>query len=90
MPDGSSYAENLAQTPDLLVELNDAVKKLDDLIFSEDSISEGGISYDDIELWPRLRALTMIKGVELPPKLKAYIEGMAEKTDIPLFYYCAS
>lgn len=34
----------------------------------------------------RLSFKQVIKGLVLPPKLKAYLETMSEKTEIPLYY----
>ena len=53
-------------TDDLLPELNEKLKELDELIYSETSCTEGiGFSYDDVDLWARLRSLTVIKGAQI-------------------------
>ena len=44
------------------------------------------MSYDDIDLFGKTRGLTVVKGLVLPPTLKAYLERMAEKTEIPLYH----
>lgn len=90
IPDGTSYDDAIAQTPQLLVEFNEELKKLDAMLYSEECATEGGVSYDDIELFPRVRGFTMVRGVVFPPKLDAYARSMAERCDIPLYYYCAS
>ena len=44
-----------------------------------------GVSYDDIDLWARLRSLTVIKGVVLPPKVRAYLDHFEKAGDVPLY-----
>lgn len=78
------YATHFENSEELIKKLNAVTPELEDLIHSEESVSPGGVGYDDITFWDRLRALTLLKGVELGPKAKAYIEKMSEKTDIPL------
>eukprot|EP00217_Crustomastix_stigmatica_P011731 CAMPEP_0183791970 /NCGR_PEP_ID=MMETSP0803_2-20130417/2237_1 /TAXON_ID=195967 /ORGANISM="Crustomastix stigmata, Strain CCMP3273" /LENGTH=282 /DNA_ID=CAMNT_0026036309 /DNA_START=35 /DNA_END=883 /DNA_ORIENTATION=- len=73
-------------TPELLPQLNEALAKLEGLIYSEDYCTEGGLSYDDIDLWARLRSITLVKGAEFGPKTKAYLENLSERGDIPLYF----
>uniref|UniRef100_A0A7S2V214 GST N-terminal domain-containing protein n=1 Tax=Fibrocapsa japonica TaxID=94617 RepID=A0A7S2V214_9STRA len=79
------YAESLAMTDELLPKLNEMLKELDDMIYCEEYCTEGGMCMDDVDLWSRLRSITVIKGVELPSKLKAYMEYYSEKGDMPLY-----
>lgn len=78
------YASHMANTSALLSELNAAFQELEDLINSEESISAGGIGYDDVTFWDRLRGATLIRGLEMGPCTKAYMESMSRATDIPL------
>jgi glutaredoxin 2 len=71
-------------------ELNDTLVTVDDVIYSEDSCSEGGLSYDDIDLYSWLRQLSIVKGVKWPVKTKAYIEKISAKADLKLFFTVAS
>jgi glutaredoxin 2 len=80
----SWYDAHMQNTPALLKELNDALKDAEGLVDSEESVSPGGLSYDDIVFWDRLRGATLVKGVEFGPKVKAYLEGVSKKCDIPL------
>jgi len=59
------------------------------MIHCADCATEGGFSYDDVDLWARLRSLTLIKGIELPPKTKAYLDNYETKGDVPLYYNMA-
>jgi glutaredoxin 2 len=42
-------------------------------------------SYDDVDLWARLRSLTIIKGLQFPPKLRAYLDFYEDVGDVPLY-----
>ena len=36
---------------------------------SPEHCSAGGLGYDDVDLFGRLRSLTIVKGLELPPQV---------------------
>lgn len=44
----------------------------------------GGLSYDDITLWPTLRRLTIVKGIQWPEKLRRYLLYMEDVCDVPI------
>ena len=80
------YAEAMAKDPaPLLEDLNSKLIELDDLVYSEHYCSEGGLSMDDIDLWARLRSITIIKDVEWPTKLRAYMDNLSALGDVPLY-----
>lgn len=80
------YAEAMAKDPaPLLEELNCKLVELDDILFSEHHCSEGGFSMDDIDLWSRLRSITIVKGVLWPDKLRSYMDNFSAMGDIPLY-----
>jgi len=80
------YAEAMAKDPAPLVEdLNAKLIELDDMVFSEHYCSEGGLSMDDIDLWSRLRSITIVKGVQWPNKLRAYMDILSALGDVPLY-----
>jgi len=85
----AQYSAALEQTPQLLPELNAALRDLENLIYSETCCTAGGLSYDDIDLWARLRSVTLVAGAEFGPKTRAYLETMAEAGDIPLYFSMA-
>merc|ERR1712094_82255 len=58
------YAAAMARTAELVPELNAALAELEGLIYSEDFCTEGGLSLDDIDLWSRLRSVTLVKGAQ--------------------------
>lgn len=80
------YAEAMAKDPtDNIEELNRKLVELNDIVISEHHCSPGGLSYDDIDLFSRLRSITIIKDVIWPDKLRKYMNNMAELGDIPLY-----
>lgn len=80
------YAEAMAKDPaGDIEELNRKLVELDDIIFSEYHCSPGGLSYDDVDLFARLRSITIIKDVTWPQKLRSYMDNMSELADVPLY-----
>ena len=80
------YAEAMSSDPaPLLEDLNARLVELDDMLFSEHYCSEGGLSLDDVDLWARLRSITIIKGVQWPSKLRAYMDNLSALGDVPLY-----
>jgi len=80
------YEEAMARTPELLPELNQKLKELDGLIHCEHYCTEGiGFSYDDVDLWARLRSLTLVKGADFGPKTRAYLDNLSKRCDVPLY-----
>merc|ERR1712094_43558 len=70
-------------------ELNAALAELEGLIYSEDFCTEGGLSLDDIDLWSRLRSVTLVKGAQFGPKTTAYLKNLEAKGDVPLYFSLA-
>lgn len=80
------YADTMASDPaPLIEELNARLVELDDIVFSETYCTEGGLSLDDIDLWARLRSVTIIKGVQWPEGLRKYMDNISELADVPLY-----
>lgn len=80
------YAEAMASDPIPLVEdLNAKLVELDDKIYCEDYCTEGGLSMDDVDMWSRLRSITIIKDVIWPDKLRAYMDNLSVLSDVPLY-----
>ena len=80
------YADAMIKDPaPLIEELNVKLVELDDIIYSEHYCSEGGLSYDDIDLWSRLRSITIVKGVQWPTKLRSYMDNLSALGDVPLY-----
>ncbi|UPQ99065.1 glutathione S-transferase [Chloropicon primus] len=81
-----AYAAAMAKTPELLPELNAALVELEKLIYSDSSCSEVGLGLDDIDLWSRLRSVTLVEGAEFQPKTLAYLNNLSEAGDVPLYF----
>mmetsp|Transcript_10492 Transcript_10492/g.14119 ORF Transcript_10492/g.14119 Transcript_10492/m.14119 type:complete len:188 (+) Transcript_10492:670-1233(+) len=82
----SLYAEAMAKDPaPLLEDLNAKLIELNDIIFCEHYCTEGGFSMDDIDLWARLRSITIVDGVQWPTKLRGYMDNLSELGDVPLY-----
>lgn len=81
------YAEAMASDPAPLIEdLNARLVELDDMLYSEHHCSDcGGFSLDDIDLWSRLRSVTIVKGVSWPSKLRRYMDNISALGDVPLY-----
>lgn len=80
------YAEAMAKDPATLLEdLNHKLVELDDILYSEHHCSEGGLSMDDIDLWARLRSITIVKGIKWPEKLRTYMDNLSALGDVPLY-----
>jgi len=80
------YAEAMAADPVALIEdLNARLYELDDMLYSEHHCSEGGLSLDDIDLWARLRSISIIQGVEWPNNLRRYMDNLSALGDVPLY-----
>jgi glutaredoxin 2 len=81
----STYSDSLAH----ISRCSETLRELEELLYCEEYCTEGGLSYDDIDLWSRLRGVTLVKGLEIPPKVRAYIENLSVRGDIPLLYSMA-
>jgi glutaredoxin 2 len=67
--------------------LNQKLITLNDMIYCDYYCTEGSgsVSYDDIDLFSRLRSITIIKNVRWPTKLRNYMNHLSSLTDIPLY-----
>jgi len=82
----TEYAELMARDPaDDVEELNRQLVALDDILYSSEYCSEGGLSFDDVDLFSRLRSITIIDGVVWPEKLRKYMDHFSQMGDIPLY-----
>ncbi|GMF43807.1 unnamed protein product [Phytophthora fragariaefolia] len=77
-------SEALAKSPELVETVNQLLLELAPMFHSSHSINEE-LSYDDLDLFGRLRALTLVKGIEWPTKVRDFMEFFSEAGDVPLF-----
>ena len=74
----------MAQLP----QLNAALAEAEPLIASADGVSPGGVGYDDIAFFGRLRYVALVRGARCGPRLEAYLHRMSERCDVPLLLPC--
>lgn len=67
--------------------LNQKLIELNDLVYSEHYCTEkaGSVSYDDVDLFSRLRSITIVKNVQWPTKLRNYMNHLSSLSDVPLY-----
>jgi len=67
--------EALAQTPELIAEMEKLLWDLEPLLKGNESANPWGLGMDDILLLPDLRRLTCVYGLKWPPKVKNYVDN---------------
>lgn len=80
-----SFSEALANSEVLIKELEEALLLLEPMITSEQHVNEQ-LSVDDVDLFGRLRAITLIKGLTIPKDICAYIEYFSQVSQVATFY----
>ncbi len=78
-----SFDVAIEKTPEYVASLNKFLVELEAILKKPHSVNDT-LSFDDIDLFGRLRGLTIIKGVKWPPKVREYIEYMSKVSDVPL------
>ena len=78
------FEQALANSSQYIAQLEKALIELSALFYSETSVNET-LSYDDIDLFGRLRGITLIKDLNIPEKLRNYINYFSEKSGIPTY-----
>ncbi|BCG09922.1 glutaredoxin 2 [Buttiauxella agrestis] len=78
-----SFADLLTHSPGLIKKISDDLRKLDKLIVQPNAVN-GELSEDDIHLFPLLRNLTLVAGIEWPSRVAAYRDNMAKQTQVNL------
>ena len=68
-------------TPELLVEVNTLLLELVPLLREREEIG-----MTDIVLWPVLRSLTIVEGIEFPEVVLRYLGRLAERSEVPLLF----
>ncbi len=78
------FAENLANSAQYLALLTPDLAELDKLIVNAEA-ANGQLSLEDILLFPMLRNLTCVQGLQLPPNVADYVAKMAELSKVELY-----
>ncbi|PXF39990.1 Glutaredoxin 2 [Gracilariopsis chorda] len=89
LSDPGDYEDNFDRSTEYITQVQERLDELAEMIYSPEHCSPHGLSYDDIVLFPRLRTLTIVKGLVLPKRLREYVEFQAAAAEIPVYDYCA-
>lgn len=81
-----SFADNLRQSDDYINKINADLQQLDALIESEYWLNGQQASMEDILIFPILRNLSMVKGIQFPSKTLNYVHNMSEKSKVNLYF----
>lgn len=79
-----SFDENLQKTAEYLERLHQDLAILEKIIKKETALNQD-LSLEDIMVFPMLRNITCIKGVQIPAKAQNYITTMAKLSKIDLY-----
>ncbi len=83
------FKEHLQHSEGLVKKISNDLRALDKLIVEPNAVN-GELSEDDFSLWPLLRSLSIVQGVELPSRVQAYRDNMAKQTQVNLLTSMAS
>ncbi|MCX0505024.1 glutaredoxin 2 [Escherichia coli] len=78
-----NFADLLAHSDGLIKNISDDLRALDKLIVKPNAVN-GELSEDDIQLFPLLRNLTLVAGINWPSRVADYRDNMAKQTQINL------
>ena len=78
-----NFDEHMAHSAGLIQKISDDLRALDKLIVQPNAIN-GELSDDDIHLFPLLRNLTIVAGINWPTRVADYRDNMAKQTQINL------
>ena len=79
-----SFEDAISKTDSFLSKMNEALEEIDWLTLPSQRGNK--LSYDDINFYPTLRNLTVIKGINLPEKVRAYIDEVTSLTGMNLYF----
>ncbi|MBZ6385394.1 MULTISPECIES: glutaredoxin 2 [Pantoea] len=77
------FAELKSHAPGLIKKISDDLRQLDKLIVKPNAVN-GELSEDDIHLFPLLRSLTLVAGIDWPSRVADYRDNMAKQTQVNL------
>lgn len=77
------FAALLATTPQLIAEIETGLAALDAILTGP--YVNDALSLDDVDLFGKLRGLTLVAGISWPKQARAYIDRFSESTHIPLY-----
>ncbi|MGE1561286.1 glutaredoxin 2 [Pantoea septica] len=77
------FDELKSHAPGLIKKIGDDLRQLDKLIVKPNAVN-GELSEDDIHLFPLLRSLTLVAGIDWPSRVADYRDNMAKQTQVNL------
>ncbi len=77
------FTELKRHAPGLIKNVSDDLRQLDKLIVKPNAVN-GELSEDDIHLFPLLRSLTLVAGIDWPSRVADYRDNMAKQTQVNL------
>ncbi|UIV23313.1 glutaredoxin 2 [Escherichia coli] len=80
-----NFADLLAHSDGLIKNISDDLRALDKLIVKPNAVN-GELSEDDIQLFPLLRNLTLVAGINWPSRVADYRDNMAKQTQIICYH----
>lgn len=75
------FAEHMSHSSGLIKNISDDLRALDKLIVQPNAVN-GELSDDDIHLFPLLRNLTIVAGINWPTRVADYRDNMAKQTQV--------
>ncbi len=78
------FSQALANSEQYIKALEAHLQQLAKLLTSEHSVN-AHLSVDDIDLFGRLRGITLIKGLTIPAKVRAYIDYFSRISKVPTY-----
>jgi len=76
------FHELMQHAPGFIKNISDDLRQLDKLV--KPNAVNGELSEDDINLFPLLRSLTLVSGIEWPSRVADYRDNMAKQTQVNL------
>lgn len=80
---GMPFEQALAQSDDYIKQLNPLLVDVNFITLPSEKGNK--ITWDDINFFPFIRNLTVVKGLDFPPHLKNYLDEVSELTGVNLF-----
>ncbi|MBP2170928.1 glutaredoxin 2 [Erwinia toletana] len=78
-----SFDELEQHSAGLIKKVSDDLRQLDKLIVKPNAVN-GELSEDDIHLFPLLRSLSLVAGIDYPTRVAEYRDNMAKQTQVNL------
>ena len=80
------FDAQITRSDEYIAKLDEDLKALDTLILSADAANGQAPSMEDILIFPILRNLTAVKGINWPEGIRAYLDNISKQTAIPLLF----